>query len=96
MTPVLAAIPGLLLLTLCYAVLCAAAPFGPCRKCSGLGFQLKYGRVTGRPKRGKDCRRCRGHGRRLRAGRWLFNHAARTYREQATLPTGQPGRKELP
>ncbi|WP_026004325.1 hypothetical protein [Streptomyces sp. AA1529] len=76
MTPVVAAIPGLLFLTLCYAVLCAVSPFGNCRKCRGFGFQLTTDR-RGRLKRGKHCRRCDGHGKRIRTGRWLYNRAAR-------------------
>lgn len=80
MTPVLTAIPALLLVTLCYALLCAASPYGNCRRCGGLGFKLRHTR-SGKPKRGKDCRRCHGHGKRARIGRLLFNYAARLYRE---------------
>ncbi|WP_079148733.1 hypothetical protein [Streptomyces agglomeratus] len=75
----------LILLTLCYACVCAAQPFGRCRKCDGLGFQLTHDR-KGRPKRGKHCRRCNGHGIRIRRGRHLWNQWARTYR-QGTAPT---------
>ncbi|OEV04011.1 hypothetical protein AN219_37595 [Streptomyces nanshensis] len=90
MTPVLTAIPGILFITLCYAVLCAVSPFGNCRKCGGLGFQLRTTR-RGRPKRGKHCRRCHGHGRRIRIGRWIFNRAARLYREGNPRPNSQEG-----
>ncbi|MFD3946833.1 hypothetical protein [Streptomyces sp. NPDC058579] len=79
MTPALLAIALLLIVTLSYASLCAASPFGTCRKCNGLGFALATDR-KGKPKRGKTCRRCKGHGLRIRAGRWLYNRAARTYR----------------
>lgn len=80
MTPILLAIACLALVTLCYASLCAASPFGTCRKCDGLGFALKHDR-KGKPKRGKHCRRCKGHGIRIRAGRWLYNRAARIHRD---------------
>ncbi|MER6251370.1 hypothetical protein ABT224_08335 [Streptomyces sp. NPDC001584] len=68
-----------LLFTFGYAVLCAASPFGRCRKCNGLGFALTHDR-KGKPKRGKHCRRCDGHGIRIRVGRHLYNLWARTYR----------------
>ncbi|MFG2971584.1 hypothetical protein ACGFYY_01095 [Streptomyces sp. NPDC048331] len=68
-----------LLFTLGYAGLCAASPFGRCRKCSGLGFALTHDR-KGKLKRGKHCRRCDGHGIRIRVGRHLYNLWARTYR----------------
>ncbi|MFF4263024.1 hypothetical protein [Streptomyces virginiae] len=68
-----------LLFTLGYVGLCAASPFGRCRKCHGLGFALTHDR-KGKPKRGKHCRRCDGHGIRIRVGRHLYNLWARTYR----------------
>ncbi|OEV10507.1 hypothetical protein [Streptomyces nanshensis] len=80
MTPDLTAIPGLLFIALSYAALCALSPFGNCRNCRGLGFQLTTTR-RGKLKRGKHCRRCEGHGKRLRAGRWIYNHAARIHRD---------------
>lgn len=80
MTPALTAIPGLIFLTLCYAALCAVSPFGDCRKCRGLGFQLKTDR-RGKPRRGRDCRRCDGHGKRIRIGRLLYNRAARLHHD---------------
>ncbi|MCF6525670.1 hypothetical protein [Streptomyces sp. JJ36] len=79
MTPVLAAIAVLLFVTFGYASVCAASPFGACRRCNGLGFALETDR-RGRPKRGKTCRRCKGRGKRIRAGRWLYNRAARLHR----------------
>ena len=79
MTPFLAASACLVVITLCYASLCAASPFGRCRKCNGLGFALKTDR-KGKPKRGKTCRRCKGHGIRIRLGRWLYNRASRIHR----------------
>lgn len=80
MTPVLAAIPGLLFITLCYGLLCAASPYGDCRKCGGLGFKLRHTR-SGKTKRGKTCHRCHGHGKRARIGRLAFNYVHRLYRE---------------
>ncbi|MEU4355875.1 hypothetical protein [Streptomyces virginiae] len=79
MTPALLAITCLLAITFGYIGLCAASPFGTCRKCRGFGFALTTDR-KGRLKRGKHCRRCDGHGKRIRLGRWLYNRAARTYR----------------
>ncbi|MFG2194968.1 hypothetical protein [Streptomyces sp. NPDC048639] len=80
MTPISLAIACLLAITLGYGSLCAAAPFGRCRKCNGWGFQMKHDR-RGQLKRGKDCRRCKATGRRIRIGRWIFNRAQRIYRE---------------
>ncbi|OIJ96506.1 hypothetical protein BIV25_18280 [Streptomyces sp. MUSC 14] len=79
MTPILLAIACLPIVTLSYGGLCAASPFGNCRKCRGMGHQLKTDR-KGRLKRGKDCRRCHATGKRIRAGRWLYNRWARIYR----------------
>ncbi|WP_256103719.1 hypothetical protein [Streptomyces sp. ODS05-4] len=79
MTPALLAITCLTIATLSYISVCAASPFGDCRKCRGMGYQLKTDR-RGRIKRGRDCRRCRTTGKRIRAGRWLYNRLARTYR----------------
>jgi len=80
MTSILAAIACLLAVTLGYGGLCAASPFGRCRKCNGLGFQLRHDR-RGTPRRGKHCLRCKGHGLRIRVGRWIFNRAAALYRD---------------
>jgi len=68
----------LALLTLGYSVWCWLSPFGPCRKCHGMGHAIKHDR-KGRAKRGKDCRRCDGHGIRIRVGRHLFNRWHHTY-----------------
>lgn len=72
----LSAVLLLILLTLCYAALCAANPFGTCRRCEGWGHKIRRTH-DGRLKRGRTCRRCRGYGRRLRVGRRLYNIAAR-------------------
>ncbi|MER5713531.1 hypothetical protein [Streptomyces sp. NPDC002122] len=70
----------LLLATLTgYALLCAASPFGTCRKCRGLGYKTVLDR-KGRPKRDKPCRRCKSHGKRLRVGRRLHNHSRAIHR----------------
>jgi hypothetical protein len=77
---VLAAIACLLIVTLCYAAVCAGSPFGTCRKCRGFGFATTTDR-KGRPRRGKDCRRCKATGKRIRVGRHLFNLAAALHRD---------------
>lgn len=79
MTPVIAASLLALLITLGYVAVCAASPFGNCRKCRGWGFQMKTDR-KGRAKRGRDCRRCRATGKRIRVGRHLYNVATRIHR----------------
>ncbi|MFB7967729.1 hypothetical protein [Streptomyces rubiginosohelvolus] len=80
MTPVLLASTLLTFITLSYASLCAASPFGNCRRCRGWGFAMKTDR-KGRAKRGKDCRRCKATGKRIRIGRHLYNVAARLHRD---------------
>ncbi|WP_424887428.1 hypothetical protein [Streptomyces sp. XH2] len=80
MTPTLLAVTCLIIVTLGYAAMCAASPFGRCRKCRGLGFAMKADR-KGRPRRGRPCRRCDGHGIRIRVGRHLYNAAARLHRD---------------
>ncbi|MFB7307820.1 hypothetical protein [Streptomyces sp. NPDC056192] len=80
MTPALLASALLLFVTLGYSGLCAASPFGNCRKCRGWGFAMRTDR-KGRTKRGKDCRRCKATGKRIRVGRHLFNVAARLHRD---------------
>ncbi|QTA31545.1 hypothetical protein [Streptomyces sp. CA-256286] len=80
MTPALLASALILFVTLGYASLCAASPFGNCRKCRGWGFAMKTDR-KGRAKRGKDCRRCKATGKRIRIGRHLYNVAARLHRD---------------
>ncbi|MER7576094.1 hypothetical protein [Streptomyces sp. NPDC126514] len=87
MTPILAAIACLIVVTFCYASLCAASPFGDCRRCRGMGHALKTDR-KGRVKRGKDCRRCRATGKRIRTGRWLYNRWARISRAGTDTPGG--------
>ncbi|WP_435296543.1 hypothetical protein [Streptomyces sp. YPW6] len=80
MTPALLASALLMFLTLSYASLCAASPFGNCQRCRGWGFAMKTDR-KGRAKRGKDCRRCKATGKRIRIGRHLYNVAARLHRD---------------
>ncbi|MEU3319505.1 hypothetical protein [Streptomyces sp. NPDC006785] len=81
MTPALLASALLLFLTISYTSLCAASPFGNCRRCRGWGFAMKTDR-KGRAKRGKDCRRCKATGKRIRIGRHLYNVAARLHRDR--------------
>ncbi|MEU8730781.1 hypothetical protein AB0C68_15595 [Streptomyces tendae] len=85
MTLALLAIACLILVTLSYAGLCAASPFGDCRRCHGMGHELTTDR-KGKPKRGKDCRRCKATGKRIRVGRWLYNRWARIYRAGTDTP----------
>ncbi|MET8433670.1 hypothetical protein ABZV61_12840 [Streptomyces sp900116325] len=80
MTPALLASALLPFVTLGYASLCAASPFGNCRKCHGMGHATRTDR-KGRTKRGKDCRRCKATGKRIRVGRHLYNVAARLHRD---------------
>jgi hypothetical protein len=65
-TPLTAAIAILLIVTLCYAGLCAAAPFGKCIRCRG--------------ERGRACPACDGSGHRTRLGRRLYHWWRREYR----------------
>ena len=67
--------PIFVLFTLCYAALCAASPFGPCRRCNGLG-RIRLG-----SRRGRLCRHCNATGIRIRLGRHLWNQAARIHRD---------------
>ncbi|MFF0832669.1 hypothetical protein ACFYWF_06770 [Streptomyces sp. NPDC003344] len=85
MTPILAAIACLLAVTVGYGGLCAASPFGDCRRCRGMGHALKHDR-KGHLKRGKDCRHCHATGKRIRVGRWLYNRWARIYRAGTDTP----------
>ncbi|RXS83784.1 hypothetical protein EST92_13030 [Streptomyces sp. TM32] len=78
MTPTALTIALPLIVTLCYALLCAVSPFGNCRKCKGFGYALKTDR-RGRLRPGKTCRRCRGDRKRIRLGRHVFNVAARLH-----------------
>lgn len=80
MSPLLTTMPILILLTLCYAAMCLASPFGTCRKCKGWGHKIRQTR-SGRLKYGRQCRRCSGYGRRLRTGRRLYNAASRLHHE---------------
>lgn len=59
-----------------YAVLCAVRPFGPCRRCRGVGEVERFRKM-------RTCPRCRGRRLRLRVGRrahnaWRRTHAAGT------------------
>ena len=60
-----------------YALACAVAPWGRCRKCRGTGHRLSR---SGRPRRAW-CRRCEGTGLRVRFGRRLWTLINREYRD---------------
>lgn len=83
----IASSPPLLLLTLTlgYATLCAASPFGTCRRCKGRPLArrrpLTLGRIFGRRPYRRVCRRCHDTGIRLRLGRRLYNHLWRLTRD---------------
>jgi hypothetical protein len=79
-TPVVLAITILLIVTVGYAGVCAAAPFARCGKCHGFGYATTTDR-KGRPKRGKTCRHCHGHGIRIRLGRHAYNLARGIHRD---------------
>lgn len=55
-----------------YAVLCAIRPFGPCRRCHGLGTVERF-------RKERTCPRCRGKRLRLRVGRRAHNAWRRTH-----------------
>lgn len=80
MTSLLHAMPGLIFVALGYVCLCAASPFGTCRKCKGWGAVIRQTR-SGKLRRGRECRRCQGFGKRTRVGRRLYNTATRLHRE---------------
>ncbi len=80
MTTLTAAIALSLVALACYAALCAASPFGACRRCGGFGFKVRQNR-RGRIVRGRACRHCRGYGQRIRVGRHLYNAVTRLHRE---------------
>jgi DnaJ-class molecular chaperone len=68
---------ALAVVTAGYALACAVAPWGRCRKCHGTGRRtLRSGRVTR-----AWCRRCNGTGRRVRIGRRLWTWINREYRD---------------
>ena len=64
------------IVTIGYAAVCAASPFGTCRRCHGLG---RIGAARGR--RSRPCRRCDATGIRIRLGRHLYHQAARIHRD---------------
>ena len=68
--------PVLAIVTIGYAAVCAASPFGTCRRCRGLG---RIGAARGR--RSRPCRRCDATGIRIRLGRHLYHQAVRIHRD---------------
>ncbi|MDG4753790.1 hypothetical protein O7630_22895 [Micromonospora sp. WMMD718] len=59
---------------LCYLAVCAASPWGRCRRCHG----RRYHRTAIGTRR--DCRRCDGTGIRVRLGRRLLDYIRNEYR----------------
>ena len=76
MSPTLAAIATLTIITLCYIGMCAYAPFGKCRRCSGTGYRRGLLRAFPKP-----CRACDSTGRRVRLGRRLHTWITTEYRK---------------
>ncbi|MFY1593074.1 hypothetical protein [Micromonospora sp. WMMD737] len=58
-----------------YLILCAASPWGRCRRCRGARFH----RTSIGTRR--DCTRCDGTGIRVRAGRRLLDYIRAEYRD---------------
>jgi len=75
----LAALLGLCLtaVTLCYALLCAASPWGRCARCRGTGGR-------------RHCPPCHGTGLRPRLGRQALTHLRRLHHD-GTRPAPQEG-----
>jgi hypothetical protein len=67
--------PLSIVVAICYAALCAASPFGTCRRCAGRG---RLGTTRGLHSR--PCRNCDATGLRIRAGRHLYNEIMRAHR----------------
>jgi len=63
-----------------YALLCAAAPLGPCRRCHGHGRLPTPTPSRPRPGR-RECPRCHGTGRRVRIGRRIWIWIEDEYRD---------------
>lgn len=66
-----------------YLFLCAAFPWGRCRRCKGT-------RRTGRLIR-RACRRCHGTGIRVRIGRRIYRYIHAEYFTGTTVHKGEPG-----
>lgn len=63
---------ALVLWLVSYAALCWAKPFGPCRKCHGIGQIERFGKA-------RMCPRCHDKKLRLRVGRRVHNAWRRTH-----------------
>jgi hypothetical protein len=68
--------PFAIVVTLGYAAVCVASPFGTCRRCAGRG---RIG--AGRGVRSRACRRCDATGIRIRRGRHLYHELVRLHRD---------------
>lgn len=78
------------LLTLGYALACAAWPFAPCRRCKGTAkLRAPLGRAF------RLCPTCRATGRRLRLGRRAYNHLSRLYRDGRPRDSRRPPDQRL-
>ncbi|GAA1005471.1 hypothetical protein Aple_051070 [Acrocarpospora pleiomorpha] len=64
-------LPAAVVWLLGYAIACALAPFGKCRRCQGEGKHAARLSLTARR---TWCRRCDATGLRLRVGRRIWNH----------------------
>lgn len=62
-----------------YMLMCAAFPFGHCRRCSGVG--KRYSPLS--KKIFRLCPRCEGTGRRVRIGRRIYEYFRGEYRRGA-------------
>ena len=92
MTPLALLANPLILLTIAgypawYALKCAVAPWGRCRRCHGTG-RAGTGRVLRRP-----CRRCHGSGIRVRVGRRIYRYIRAEYLTGTTPDRRTPDRK---
>jgi hypothetical protein len=67
--------PALTVVTLCYVAMCAAWPFGACRRCDG-GGKLRNPLAR---RMSRLCPRCDGTGRRVRIGRRIYEYARREH-----------------
>ena len=68
---------GILGYSACYLLMCAAFPFGHCRRCKGSG--KRYSPLS--RKSFRLCPRCDGTGRRVRIGRRVYEYLRGEYRD---------------
>lgn len=80
MTSVLLLLALIILAALTYAASLWIKPLTPCRRCDGMGAEIRYDHFE-RPVPGKPCRHCRMTGRRVRLGRRLYASARAARRD---------------